>query len=346
MLQPGPNTTLSLSARLVLCLGPPSVVAGTAYLSLRTGALSFLALLPSWYGFTSWYRNVKIGGIQRADLEPLVWTYLLSATVGVASVSGMQGVVGYVLSTLFYGTGEARSRFLKEVMRTSVAGLDSETLLYRAATANSLRYRAFVSLFFFTAAGVGEELLKLLPTFYARRRAAKEERKLRKWEYLDYVLSSSLAFGLVEGIGFLYSACETSLETGWKLALTVFERLIIGSSGHILMAVLSALRATRRDYGGERGMSWWKIIGPAAAIHGAFDVGALLFSASEVSIVGSDVWMYFVANDVQGNVGWIHPSDPVTSGLMLTTACCFWGGTAWLVKREFKLLDKGDRKEE
>lgn len=282
MAQPGPNTSLSRSARLLCCLGPPSIVLTTAYFSPRTGAFSLLALLPTWYAWTQYCKGLKANPLHRADLEPLVWTYSLCATAGVAISSAIQAGIGYGLSTLFYGTGDARSKFFTEVMRTHTAGLDAETLLYRAEMAKSTKYRALVVLLFFTAAGVGEEVLKMLAVFYARRRASQDKRRVRKWEYVDYVLSSSLAFGVVEGTGFLYSACETSAERGWKLALTVCERLIIGSSGHVLMAVLSALRATRMDYGGEKGWSWWRVIGPAALIHGAFDVGALLFSASEV----------------------------------------------------------------
>jgi hypothetical protein len=48
----------------------------------------------------------------------------------------------------------------------------------------------------------------------------------------------------------------------------------------------------------------------------------------------------------QGNVGWIHPKGPLTTAVMSVTACLFWVGTAWLVRREFALLEGEHQKDE
>ena len=201
---------------------------------------------PTAWAYHEWCKANTTNPSRRAQLEPLVWTYALSTTVGVAAVSAVQAGVGYTLTTLFYGTGEARSLIINEAMRNTTAGLSAETILQRAEIAKSWKYLSLMTLIFFTAAGVGEEVLKFLPVLYARRRGTAQDRKPRDRAYLDYVMASSLAFGVIEGIGFIFTACGKNGETGGKLALSVLERLLLGSTGHVLMAVLSALRATRR----------------------------------------------------------------------------------------------------
>jgi hypothetical protein len=162
---------------------------------------------------------------------------------------------------------------------------------------------------------------------YARRRGTAADRRHRSRAYLDYAVAGSLAFGVVEAIGFFYSSCVRGEETGGRLALTVCERLLLGSTGHVLMAALSALRATRSDYYAEKKLSWWQIIGPSALIHGFFDFAAFAFSASD------------------GNVGWIHPSGTGKTALMLALGSAVWLGTAWMLRRELKLLENYEQKQ-
>lgn len=263
MAQPGQNTTLSTSARLFCYLGPPSAILVTFYLSPKAALLSPVAFIPTVWGYKKWQEANAADPSRRADLESLVWTYALTATLGLATASIIQAGIGYGIATLLYGNGEARSFLLQEAMRPTAAGLSPEVIERRAEIASSLRYTTLYVVTLFTAAGAGEELLKVLPILYARRRGTPEQRKPRNRAYLDYAIASSLAFGVVEGLGFLYSSCVNGRETGSKLALTLVERFALGSSGHILMAVLSALRATRRDYYGETNLSWWKVLGPS-----------------------------------------------------------------------------------
>jgi hypothetical protein len=324
----GSRTSISLSARLLCSIGPPTVILATSYADTRTGLLSPIAFAPTALAYAKWRQENARDPSRRAEFEPLAWTYAFTATVGVAAVSALQMGVGYGLSTLFYGTGETRSYFLQEIMRSSVADLSVEDIKLRAEIASSWRYTIFTTLCCFGAAGLGEEALKYLPVVYASRRGTPEQRKPRNRTYLDYALASSLGFGLVEGIGFLYSSCVHGEEKGGKLALTIFERFIMGSSGHVLMAVLSALRATRRDYYGGRQVSWLRIIGPSVLIHGAWDLGALLFSASD------------------GNVGWVHPTSPPKVLAMLGVACSMWAGTAFMVWNEYKTITELDKKKE
>jgi RsiW-degrading membrane proteinase PrsW (M82 family) len=126
-------------------------------------------------------------------------------------------------------------------------------------------------------AGLVEETLKYLPIAYARRRDAAQRRDRA---YIDYALAGALSFGVIENIGFLYASCEKGHESWARLLLTVFERVVVGASGHLLVAALTALRAIRRDYYGEK-LSWW-------------------------GVVGSSVAMAF--STVEGSAGWIHPT--------------------------------------
>jgi len=266
MAQPGHNTSLSLPARLLCYLGPPSIVLGVSYISPKTGLLAPLAFLPTAWAYKKWREANEVDPSRRAELEPMVWIYALTATAGIAAVSALQAGVGYGLATVLYGNGEGRKMFLQEAMRNTVTDLSPEIIKRRAELATSSRYIAFYVLTCFSAAGLGEEVLKLLPIIYESQRGTPEERKPRHRSYLDYVMASSLAFGVVEVIGFFYSSCVSGKETGAKLALTVVERLALGSSGHVLMAVLSALRATRRDYYDDTHLSWWRVLGPSVFV--------------------------------------------------------------------------------
>jgi hypothetical protein len=138
-------------------------------------------------------------------------------------------------------------------------------------------------------AGLLEETLKYLPIAYARRQGTDAQRKPRNRAYIDYALAGALSFGVVENIAFPYASCEKGNEAWPNLLRTVFERIVIGSTGHLLVACLTALCAIRRDYYGEQ-LSWLDVVGPAANLHGTFDFVALACSPLE------------------GNVGWVHPT--------------------------------------
>jgi RsiW-degrading membrane proteinase PrsW (M82 family) len=170
----------------------------------------------------------------------------------------------------------------------------------------------------FIAAGLVEETLKYLPIVYARRR---DPTKSRNRAYIDCSLSAALSFGLLEGIGFIYAVRS---DTWPKFLLTVVERLVIGQIGHLSAAALTALRAIRRDYYGDK-LSWWGVVGPAALFHGTFNF---------VAISGSVL---------EGNVGWIHPSDwrIVVPGLGILTSLV--ARQIGQVRREWEYIENRDR---
>ena len=176
-------------------------------------------------------------------------------------------------------------------------------------------------------AGLLEEMLKYLPITYARRRGIDGQRKPRNRAYIDYAFAGALSFGVVENIAFLYASCEKGNEAWPKLLRTVLERIVIGSTGHLLVACLTALRSIRKDYYGEQ-LSWLGVVGPAAILHGTFDFVALAFSSLE------------------GNVGWIHPTGVRNTSTMMGLLTGLVATAAWLVRRDWMALDNRDRKQE
>ncbi|PMD42996.1 hypothetical protein L207DRAFT_509573 [Hyaloscypha variabilis F] len=325
MSQPPPNTTLSLSARLATYLGPPSLILLTSLASPKTGLLTPLAFLPTTYAYRRYTHSSTIHPTRHAPLEPLTWTYLLSGTCGLLGVGLIQmAVVKAVSLLLFYRDPGGSEDFWTEFARTSVQGLSVEELGKRARIAWGWRNWVFNGVLTFVAAGFGEEILKYAPIAYARRRGEREEKKRGSRAYVDYALAGALSFSLIENIGFLYAAVEKGGESWSRLAFSVFERVVVGGMGHLTMSVLTALRATRRDFYGDR-LSWWEVIGPAALYHGAFDF--LCFSVS--------AW--------EGNVGWIHPTSLGATSVMFGSYLGLVASAMWQTRTEWKGLEERDQ---
>ena len=324
MSHPTQNTSLSLSARLLCYLGPPSTILLTSIASPRTALLSPLSFLPTAWFFKKWRESNKTNSSRRGELEPIIWTYAVAGTVGITTVMLIQIGICSAASILLFKSGQVRKNFWNEFRRSTVDGLTVDQLMRRAELARSWQNWVFNSVFTFVAAGFVEEAFKYLPIAYARRRGTAEQRQPRNRAYLDYALAGALSFGVVENIGFLYASCEQGHETWPKLMLTLFERVVLGSFGHLLVASLTALRAIRRDYYGDQ-LTWWGVVGPSIILHGTFDFGAIAFSALE------------------GNVGWIHPASVRNTTAMLGLAAGLVGATAWQVRREWTELDSRDR---
>jgi PrsW family intramembrane metalloprotease len=325
MSHPAQNTSLSLSARLLCYLGPPSVILLTSIASPRTGLLSPLAFLPTVWFFQKWRESNNKNPSRRGELEPMIWIYAATGTVGLAIVVLIQIVTGFAASRiLFFGSGKTRRDFFNEFQRSTIDGLSADELTRRAELAVSWQNWVFNSLLTFGMAGLVEETLKYLPIAYARRRGMAEQRQRRNRAYIDYALAGALSFGVVESIAFLYASCEKGHETWPKWVLTLFERMVVGSLGHLLVASSTALRAIRRDYYRDQ-LSWWGVVGPSVILHGTFDFVAMAFSALE------------------GNVGWIHPTDLRNTTAMLGLCTSLVATAAWQVRREWKALDDRDR---
>ncbi|PGH11156.1 hypothetical protein AJ80_07258 [Polytolypa hystricis UAMH7299] len=322
------NTSLSLSARLLCYLGPPSAILLTYTASPRTALLSPIALLPTAILYKKWQKSNSTNPSRRGDLEVMVWTYAASGTLGLTLVALTQFAICTAATYLLFGNGQMRTDFLTELCRGSIDGLTADELARRAELAATWQNWVFSGVFTFVVTGLVEETLKYLPIAYARRRGIIKQRQRRNRAYIDYAISAALGFGFVEALGFLYIACENERQTGLKLGLTILERMV-GFTGHLLVSALTGLRATRRDfYGGEeeKKMSWWAVTGPAILFHGAFNFVAISFSVLE------------------GNVGWIHPTGVGNTVSMVGIAASLVGAAAWMVRGEWKALNERDRK--
>ena len=323
MSHPTPNTSLSLSARLFCYLGPPSAILLTYIASPKTAFLSPLAFLPTAWLFTKWRASNTINPSRRGELEPLLWTYATAGTLGLITVMLFQIAICTATSTILFGSGPMRETFWTEFARGTIDGLTADELTRRAQLASSWQNWVFNGVLTFVVAGLGEETLKYLPIAYARRRGTAEQRKPRNRAYIDYAGAGALSFGFVEMLGFLYSACEQGQEPWPRLIFTIAERAV-GSLAHVLVASLTAMRAIRRDFYGDR-MSWWAVVGPSVILHGIFDFVAMGTSALE------------------GNVGWIHPVGVGNTTAMIGLIGAVIATAAWQVRREWKKLSDYDR---
>lgn len=326
MSQPAPNTSLSLWTRLLCYTGPPSVILFTSLASPRTGLLSPLTFLPTAWFYQKWRQLNKKSPSRRGELQPLVWTFALTGTLGLTVVALVQVGVIKAVSALFLP--ETQRDFWIEWVRPTVAGLTENQINRRAELASSWQNWVLNGAFSFLAAGICEETLKYLPIVYARRRATSEkEAKPRDRGYIDYAITGALSFGVVETIGFLFSAIESGNETGFRLAFTVFERVAVGQLAHLSVAALTALRAIGRDFYGDR-LTLWEVVGPAALLHGTAD------------------FIAFSASTLEGNPGWIHPTSFHITGTMIALYVSVVGTAVWNIKQEWKRLERRDRSKE
>ena len=328
MSHPAQTTSLSLPARLLCYLAPPSAILLTSLASPRTALLSPLAFLPTACLFRTWRQSNTAYPSRHAELEPLIWTYVAAGTVGLVAVMLVQMAICSAASTiLFIGSDDkTKDEFWTEFARSSIDGLSTDEIARRADLAASWQNWVFIGVFSFFGASLVEGSLKYVSIVYARRRAAAEPRKRRDRAYVDYAVAGALGFGVVEAMGFIYAAAESGGETGPRLMLTLFER-VVGSIGHLSVAALMALRAIRRDYYGDQ-MGWWAVVGPSVALHGTHDFVALGASALE------------------GNVGWIHPVGRWVTVGMLGLIGGLIVMAAWLVRGEWKALEERDRRQE
>lgn len=321
------NTSLSTSARLLCYLGPPATILLTALSSPRTALLTPFAYIPTALGYQAWKRANLADPEPRAKLESLIWTYLTTGTVGMAGVIGTQIAILAATTRILFPDRTTRKAFMNEFARATIQGLSSEEMAARVAFSSSWQNWVLNVVVSFGVAAITEELLKLSPLLYFKRKEKRDGQVLGRRAYLEYAVATALSFGLNEGIGFLAVACESANETGWLLARTVAERLIAGTAAHLLYATLTGLRATRKVVYEAR-MSWWRVIAPSVFFHGLGNT--FVFSLSTL----------------EGNVGWVHPTGLWTQVALYATYFGVNGCAAWLVRKEWRAVRALEVKDE
>jgi RsiW-degrading membrane proteinase PrsW (M82 family) len=244
----------------------------------------------------------------------MVWIFASAGTLGItAAAIGQMAICKLASFLIFRSNDDLKKKFWLEFSRTSVEGLSLTELAQRAVLASSWQNWVFNGVLTFLAAGLVEETLKYLPIIWARRQKGEGD-----GAYLDYVMSGALSFGVVEGIGFLYAQKDVSNS---QFALTLLERIVPAQIGHLSMAALTALRATRRDHYGDQ-LGWWGVVGPSVLYHGLFDFVAMSASALE------------------GNVGWIHPQGAKVLTMMFGLCGGLVSTAVWQVWKEWKGIEE------
>ncbi len=252
----------------------------------------------------------------------MIWIFATAGTLGLAAAATTQMGIFFAASRALFGprSGEKSKFFWREIQRATVDGLTADQISSRAILASSWQNWVFNGIFAFVSAGLVEETIKYLPIAYARRRGTPKQRESRNRAYLDYVISGALSFGFIECIGFIFSSCKQKNQTWANLALTLFERIVVGQTGHLASAAITAFRATRRDYYGDN-LSWLEVVGPAILLHGIWDFSALSSSALE------------------GNIGFIHPKTLWVTAALFGVIPSVLGTAIWQVRREWKAIE-------
>ncbi|KAK7716430.1 hypothetical protein SLS64_003584 [Diaporthe eres] len=240
------------------------------------------------------------------SLRTLATISILSGTLGLAAMTAVQSLTGYLFLLTLFGPTGARS-YMTEFLRADVSALAPEHLAARAAMARAPRYTVFLALFAPLSAALPEELLKYLPALWLGRGKTQRGQEGRRGRQLDKraavsaATAASLGFALVELAAYAQAAAATT--AGPPMAVTLLERVFVGLPGHVATAVLAASRGADAGYGS----GWRDVLGavaPSVAYHALFDF--ILF--------GSSAW-------VGGHVGWVHPEG--VWAIVGTLGACF-----------------------
>ncbi|KAE9962541.1 hypothetical protein EG328_000347 [Venturia inaequalis] len=228
MSQLSPNTSISFCTKLLCYLGPPLIILLTYSASPQAALLTPLAFVPSTLFHPYLKRINKVGSSCRGEPEPLIWTYTSAGTVGPAGVA----ITQLIIYSFFY--------LLKTLADSSPSS--SRNSIFNIVTS-------------FIATALVEEVARVLPLIYARRRCSAESRKPGNRAYIYYILAGLLGLDLAQSITWLTRIYADGQETFPEILLLLSTRIAIGASGSRLRGTSTALRAIRKYHLGER-LSW------------------------------------------------------------------------------------------
>ncbi|KAK0853131.1 hypothetical protein LTS02_012064 [Friedmanniomyces endolithicus] len=238
------------------------------------------------------YKRHTLPQNRQADLNAVTYIYF-GSIFGIAAVLLGQGLLTYAITKPLFGN--QAGVYITELLRNTVKDLTPEQIALRAQLASSWQHWVFLVAMTYGMAGGIEELLKYAPIAYLRRRRqhrpSADERAIPKEVYLQYAVAAALGFSTIENMAFTRVAVKAG-EGGWKLALTIFERVVAGAPGHCLTAALLAINVANMGEYPTTPRNLWRILGGPILWHGTFD------------------FMLFAICALEGNVGWIHPENP------------------------------------
>ncbi|KIW06967.1 uncharacterized protein PV09_02626 [Verruconis gallopava] len=268
-----------------------------------------------------WYNSRQNAQDDQVPTSFLLKTWALSGFLGPTIAAPVQLAIGWPFAKLLLG--DRFDIYLKEMGRTeqSLKTLDRETLAARREIAFSLANFAG-NVFMSTIAPLVEEILK-----YAALRIVEKyfpEKARTKRNYVLIAMAAGLGFALAENLAFISQG--SSGETQARLALTIIERGIAGTSGHFLTAALTGCKFAESRASDGRRTGIWSIIKESLLYHGLGNFGL------------------FTISTLYGNVGWVHPRDPVGIGAMLAVVLSVNAMAAWSLVRNLNKMDDATRK--
>lgn len=310
------NAATSMTTKVVVTLVPviTSVIVGLG--SPKAAALMPLAFLPTVALYWWWVCANRASPERRGELEPLIWTYLIVGIGGTLALSIAQLSTYFVLVSLTMGP--SAGEYWTEFLRGTVEGLSQEKRQRRFEMASTWQHWVLMFLFSYVMAGGFEELLKYTPVLYARRRDQQRHTRHDR-AYIDYALAGAISLVTVECIGYISDTCASGIQ-GWvEPIVTLAQRLVAGTLGHVLASLLTSLRAVRSDFYGPP-MTWIRIIAPAVVLHGTANMAV------------------FISCTMQGHVGWVHPTEMISIVGLYGNYFCVVGLVGLMVWREYKTL--------
>ncbi|KAH6644926.1 hypothetical protein BKA67DRAFT_586479 [Truncatella angustata] len=247
--------------------------------SLKAAFLPVL-LAPT---FCLFWVNQSFPVTKRADLKTLIWTYVLTGTIGTTLVVVFQSLLSYGFAVVIFGSD--LDTYFKEFGKSEkiLMEADEETLSRRREMAGRWGYWLYLVFLAFITAGLIEEYMKYCALNLARRYG----RVTKQRDFLTVAVAAALGFSTIENIGFVYAAVREKQPTN-ELFLTVAERVVVGSTGHSLPALLVGINAVQENYHNQP-TSLFVVIRDAVLFHGSAD------------------FMLFAISAIDGNVGWVHP---------------------------------------
>lgn len=297
---------LSHAAKLTGIVTILLVLAGTLLNSVLATASLFPMLIPAAYFL--YYRST-LPLAHRGNPNTLIWISVFMA-LSTLLVIAMQGALGYTFGLLTLGKTDMY--FLMNELQTVSRERDVRDAEHRALRMEFAARPAYwlnVLFFAFVIAGACEELQKYAALVLVRRYSSV----VRAREYPVYGAAAGLAFSTLENVGFVMAVTD---ESAGKLLLTVVERLVLGTPGHVLCGVSTAAGLARREQGEE--IRTWAVLVRSAVCHGLFDFGLFAISA------------------MRGNVGWAHPEDVLGMVICVLWAASLISMLAWMVRADLR----------
>lgn len=309
----GQQDVLSRGAKLTFCAAAVLGISGCTYASGSAVLWLPIILAPS---ATALHYRSRLPASQRGDITTVVWTFLFTGTVSSIAVMAVQLVLGLALSYAIFG--EDTKWLLVEFQTVTREDLirDEAHRLARTAFVARPAYWVWMVMGNFLVAGLCEEAQKYCSLMVAKKlRPRNKQGQIGNWEWIVYGITTGLAFATMENVAFVMGSAGESWR---KMATTLAERSILGTSAHTLCGVSTAIGVAKLRRGGVGGML--SAVGRAAFFHGLTNLSLLSVSA------------------LRGHIGWVHPEDWQGVLTCFALAAAGQGILGWLVRNDLKKM--------